>query len=231
MENLQPYGRGYLVHNLVNGKVYVGQTIYSVSHRWSGHVSATKIKDRGTSSLHSSIRKHGRDNFLVEEIGQAKTKSELDNLESLWIILLGTVNRKAGYNLRSGGSFGRMSEEAKEKLRKPKSDSARKAMSVARTGKKLSPEHRANIAKAGRGRKHTEEWKVRMREINIGHHRNLGIPKSEETKKRMRKPKSPEHAEKCRANIQRARSVQKETGRLSPRDGTTGRFLPLVEVE
>ena len=64
--NSKPYGVIYLVTNMVTEKVYIGQTIGTISARWKGHCNAGK-----SSRLWLSIQAHGRQAFKIEKIDEA----------------------------------------------------------------------------------------------------------------------------------------------------------------
>jgi len=58
----------YLVTNLVNGKIYVGQTSHTLAFRWIHHRSSAKL-DKKT-LLHRAMRKYGESEFSMKEIGR-----------------------------------------------------------------------------------------------------------------------------------------------------------------
>lgn len=111
--NSTPYGRVYLVTNLLNGKRYVGQTIMTIAQRWSKHCrSGSRCP-----ALYSAIKKYGPESFSIEEIGAASTPEELDRLEAQAVESHDCLAPK-GYNLREGGhSRGRLTDAMKETLR------------------------------------------------------------------------------------------------------------------
>lgn len=102
----------YKVTNLINGKSYIGQTIKSLSYRWSQHCR----NRRGCSALRDAIKKYGKENFTIEEIGGATNQTELNYQE--WF-LINKYNTLApnGYNLKSGGgSKGKLTQQIKDTL-------------------------------------------------------------------------------------------------------------------
>ena|SRR5271166_5654147 len=106
----------YFIANLINGKVYVGQTTRSVAIRFRAHREACR---RGENfPLYRSVKKYGWASFEVREVVFAENQKRLDALESAWIILLRTTNREFGYNLTYGGNGGARTEEVCEKLRR-----------------------------------------------------------------------------------------------------------------
>ena len=105
-----PYGVVYLITNTVNGKVYVGQTV-NLKRRISAHMVPSCQH-----SIGPAVKKYGRDNFVVDQIGCAHNQPDLDNLESVWIILLKSTNRSFGYNRRFGGTGSRPSAESRKRM-------------------------------------------------------------------------------------------------------------------
>jgi group I intron endonuclease len=77
-------GHIYLIRNLVNGKGYVGKTELSVDCRYSQHLrNASAFVN---TALYRAIRKHGTENFSVEEVASCDS-SLLNDLERHYIKL------------------------------------------------------------------------------------------------------------------------------------------------
>ena len=75
----------YKVTNKVNDKVYIGQTVRSVSLRWKEHVRYSSYDNLDyTSLLYHAIRKYGEDSFSVEELEKCEDE-KLDERERYWI--------------------------------------------------------------------------------------------------------------------------------------------------
>jgi len=206
----------YKITNLITTKVYIGQTIYSLAKRWSGHCS----KHSKCSHIAHSIQKYGKENFTVEEIDRALSKEELNEKELYWINFYNSRNPEFGYNLLEGGDS------------KLHSDISKQKMSDSRTGIKLSEEHKKNIGLSGRGRIVTEETRRKISESNKGQtrrkwteeekrqigERSRGRKQSQETidkiikaqKGKKRKPLTEEHRKKL-SEIRKGRIVSPET--------------------
>lgn len=96
----------YKITNLVNNKIYIGKvynkTIYD---RFNRHIKAA-VKNNSKLYLHKAIRKHGKDNFIIEQIDTANNLDELNNKEKYWIKFYNSTNDKFGYNLTIGGDGG-----------------------------------------------------------------------------------------------------------------------------
>lgn len=89
----------YLIRNLVNHKVYVGQTC-NPSRRRSGHFSNTKKQI--DHPFYRSIQKHGVENFSFEVIEEC-SDDQIDDREIYWITYYDSCNREFGYNIEPGG--------------------------------------------------------------------------------------------------------------------------------
>jgi group I intron endonuclease len=150
----------YLVSNKLNGKQYVGQTINP--HLPIGHGRILK----------SAYKLHGKDNFTYEPICTGITnRASLNAIERFWISVMDCVVPN-GYNIDLGGSEG-----------STWTDERRKAVSIARTGKKLN---RPLGSKSGmKGKAYPEEGKRKLSEVMKGNKFALGVFPSEETKAKM----------------------------------------------
>jgi len=109
----------YMVHNKVNGKLYVGKTTKDVKRRWAEHLSSAKGGSKYY--FHAAIRKYGADAFVVTPIsGWASSEEDLAEQERYFIKKYRTNNPKIGYNLTEGGE-GTLGHtlylEAREKIR------------------------------------------------------------------------------------------------------------------
>lgn len=91
----------YLITNLVNGKVYVGQTGRRLKARWRGHLQESR--SNSDHPLHRAIRKYGEDKFSIDPLVSVNTKEEADYQERLWILLLRAHVSQNGYVCTWGG--------------------------------------------------------------------------------------------------------------------------------
>ncbi len=92
----------YCHTNRVNGKRYVGQTVYSMEKRWGDHVALAKSGNRHHQALDNAIRKYGADVFDHQILEVVSTQESADSIESRWIEQL-NCRSPNGYNLQSGG--------------------------------------------------------------------------------------------------------------------------------
>ena len=155
----------YCIENLINYKKYIGQSV-NIYARWKQHISELNGNKHFNDYLQKSWNKYGEDNFKFYVIEYCDI-NELDDKEIYYIDFYQTLNRDTGYNLMSGGTFGRKySQESREK------------MSRSLQGHKVSNETRQKIKdnhadisgeKNGMyGKHHTEDAKRKVSEANRG---------------------------------------------------------------
>lgn len=94
----------YKVTNVVNGKIYIGQTIQSVKDRWHRHCGKSGISQAELNThFKRAILKYGRENFRVETIEMCDS-SKLNEREKYYIKYYNSYNE--GYNSTLGGQNG-----------------------------------------------------------------------------------------------------------------------------
>lgn len=183
----------YCLTNKVNGKRYVGQTMYPLAMRWAHHVSYAKNR-KGSMAITRAITKYGPDSFLPEEVERLKYRDQLNVAETFYIIKLKSHISEHGYNLTYGGDQGLVytkslkppppiSAETREKLSKinlgrKHSIESRKNMSAGQRKRIYSPEACEKL-KARPRHPHSEETKLK---ISLGH-RGKVVP--DELRKKM----------------------------------------------
>lgn len=154
----------YKITNLINNKIYIGQT-HGLNSKYFG----------GGTILKKAIKKYNKENFKMEIIVQGNFNRNLINsLEIHYIRLYNSTNPKIGYNIQPGGSESLMSDYVKKK-----------------------------IGNANRYRKHTQQFKDKIREIQ------LNKPRKESTKTKISNSmlgvkKSKSHCE----NIKKAKEIK-----------------------
>src|ERR1035437_8971537 len=97
LKEYSEYGIIYKATCIINNKVYIGQTIRSLSERKAEH------QYKGLFYFHNALKKYGEDNFLWQIIDTANDQIELDRKEITWIQHLNSTNKNFGYNLTLGG--------------------------------------------------------------------------------------------------------------------------------
>lgn len=225
MENWSVY-----VHIFPNNKYYIGITSQNVEYRWNRGNGY-----KGQKLVYAAINKYGWDNITSKILQTGLTKTKAIEYEKFYISKYKSNKPEYGYNLTEGGeghSGYSPSLESRQKNRlsnigQKRSKSFCERLSYVNTGKKLSEETKQKIREAMllRGSPNiSEEGRKRIREnarkvglANKGRTQTLesnearskslkGIKRSEETKQRMRKPKSAEAI----ANMKRAQQLRRE---------------------
>jgi group I intron endonuclease len=134
--NLRNPGLIYKITNLINGKVYIGQTYRSLKERMIGYKRL-----RCNEHLKSAIIKYGFDNFKFEIIYETHNINELNEKEIFYIKEYNSTDKTIGYNIDLGGRNKIMSDETKQK------------MSKAGKGRKQTKEHVDKRVTRGEGAK------------------------------------------------------------------------------
>jgi group I intron endonuclease len=92
----------YKITNLVTNKSYVGVTTRSIEQRFKEHCLHA-IRDQSQYLLHRSMRKHGVENFMIEEVAHALgSTDDLYELEKC-LIAQDRTQQPTGYNMTLGG--------------------------------------------------------------------------------------------------------------------------------
>jgi group I intron endonuclease len=96
-----------------SNKNYIGQTIYTLENRWREHVyDAYDINKNHCRALNNAIKKYGQKNFSKSILLECED-SQLNYYEEKFINQYLSTSPAFGYNIKSGGSFGRHSDETK----------------------------------------------------------------------------------------------------------------------
>ena len=88
----------YKITNLLNGKIYIGQTSRTVEARWKEHQKDSTRRTFEQRPLYRAINKYGVENFSIETIEETDSPNER---ERFWIEYYGSY--KNGYNATIGG--------------------------------------------------------------------------------------------------------------------------------
>lgn len=104
----------YKITNLVNSKIYIGQT-KDPQTRWNRYLWSSK-KNKKEQIIVRAIIKHGCDNFIFELIDEQYSQKDIDLAEVYFIEMCHSCDREYGYNIMKGGdvkSGWKMSDEGK----------------------------------------------------------------------------------------------------------------------
>lgn len=86
----------YKITNLVNNKVYIGQTVRTLKERMMEH------NRHRTTMIDKALKKYGKENFNIELLDSANTLEELNEKEIYYINYYNS-KKPNGYNLCNGG--------------------------------------------------------------------------------------------------------------------------------
>jgi len=182
----------YKCTNLLNNKIYVGQTIRPLKKRIKGHL----IEPKSTNHFYCALKRYGLKNFKWEVIDTASSQTELNNKERYWIKVLHSMDPSIGYNLMEGGGSCTRSLETRKKMSLARlgkepwnkgktnvySEETKRKMSTTKKGTHLGPSNPFF------GKRHSEETKRKISLANKGkpgHTLNKGRKASEESKHKM----------------------------------------------
>ena len=151
----------YKAENILNNKIYIGQTTKTLEKRKQAHLN--KVKNGSQFYFHSAIRYHGEDNFVWSIIDTANSIQELNEKENYWIEYYKSY--KYGYNCTKGDNNPMNHDITKlkhdKKMRSPevraKISSSMKQLIA--NGKMFSEEHRKKISQKLKGNKHFQGHK------------------------------------------------------------------------
>lgn len=101
----------YSITNILNGKVYIGQTRQGLARRKGEHIHRFNLGERDH-KLYRAMRKHGIENFKFEVLCSALKLEYLDQLEVEFISQFNSFHR--GYNMTCGGDS--VSDETRAKI-------------------------------------------------------------------------------------------------------------------
>jgi group I intron endonuclease len=93
----------YKITNLLNNKVYIGQTIQPLRDRWYRHCGKTGSKNELEMPIKRAILKYGKHNFSIEKLEECE-QCLLDSREIYYIEKYDSYNK--GYNATKGGQKG-----------------------------------------------------------------------------------------------------------------------------
>lgn len=108
-KNENVIGRIYAIKNIINDKIYIGQTIRTLGERWAGH-RCDFMSGRKKTALYLAFNKYGIENFYIELIEDNIPYLMLDEKEIEYIRKYNSVSPN-GYNISFGGQSYKTEEE------------------------------------------------------------------------------------------------------------------------
>lgn len=210
----------YLIENIHNGKVYIGQT-NSIENRWYSHRHELKRGTHRNKYLNRAWKKHGEGGFQFLVLMELKTAIEANEAEIFyidWFKQLGLC-----YNTREGGNY--FSPESRERVRQ------------FMKGRVVSAETRKKLSDAAKCRRYSEEYKQQISRRMMGNSNARGHVVSDEAKAKMAAPhigevQSAEHKAKRSAALKgRPRKPHTEETRRKMSLAKLGKTQPRAAIE
>ena len=160
MKEVPPQGGVYFIENILTRDFYVGSSV-NLRKRWQLHQCLLRKGKHHSPKLQSSWKKHGGVAFRFIVISIVEAKDQRVELEQH---LLSTLHPTYNVSPIAGSSAGvKRSPETIAKLMPHITSPERIKKLVEMAKKPKSPEHRARIAAAHRGKKASEETRAKLR--------------------------------------------------------------------
>ncbi|MTJ52945.1 helix-turn-helix domain-containing protein [Anabaena sp. UHCC 0253] len=95
---METTGSIYIIKNIINAKVYIGQTLQPVVERFKQHLKL--LKTNRSQTISKAIAKYGKDKFYYEVLEESIPLDQLDQREEFYIQKYDSISN--GYNLCPG---------------------------------------------------------------------------------------------------------------------------------
>lgn len=143
-------------HTDVFSEGYVGVTTQKVSYRFSQHLNQSK---KSNLPLYNAIRKHGKENIIVETV----LIGDVDYVYDVESLL--RPSDRIGWNCAKGGDKSSLGRVAKKRTL-----SHSKALSLSLTGREFSDEHKLSLSLSQKKR-----WESKDRYVGSGSNCNESV--------------------------------------------------------
>lgn len=149
----------YLITNMINSKVYVGQTV-NLYVRYARHRRSAHAPSLDRRRIVAAFRKHGFENFSFSILEEPPI-ALLTEREQFWMDNFKSYDSARGYNIApvAGSTLGvKHSAETRAKVSlastgRRHTESSKRLLSIAHKGKTLSADCRQKISMAKKGTK------------------------------------------------------------------------------
>jgi group I intron endonuclease len=209
----------YTATNTINGKVYVGKTVRTLSHATARHKQrATKAWKNGCESrFYTALRKYGFEAFVFEAVYHGISDEDIQAKEREYIRLLNSMDSAVGYNMTPGGDGG--------------------------AGKILSEAHRAKLSTHFAGDKNPCHGKFGEKHPAAGHKKSAqgiqnirnaqsGVPKTDEHRRKLSeaRKKLSRWSDKDRADMSELRKSGKTFAQIADiYDSSPGTVFGIIQ--
>lgn len=159
-----------------NGKSYIGQFKNNdPTSRTNRH--CRDAKNGSMCALHQAIRKYGFEEFEVSVLCICETQDELDKKEDEYITEYSSMIHENGYNMVRGGKGRAPNFHHKEEHKQKMSESMK--------GRKLSEETKLKLSEARKGQPNNWSEETKQRVAEASRKKATGVKHSEETKRKI----------------------------------------------
>lgn len=166
----------YKATNKINGKCYIGQTIYELKKRQAEHFHAAFVQN-SQGHFHRALRKYGKNQFLWEIISTGNSFFDLNYKEESYIVFFNSLS-PAGYNMETGGFNHSQCEETRKKIsasmmgnkhgQHPCSDKTKQKIRESNSSRGCSFETRQKMSIKHIGMRQSDETKEKRRQLMLG---------------------------------------------------------------
>jgi len=168
----------YEIRNLVNNKRYIGQSSQKDRQRLWEHKTYLKKGTHQNLHLQRAWNRYGEENFVMNILQECSSLDELNKLETHYVNLYQSLDRRFGYNIRGPGDNKFMPKETRLRVSQSKL-----GVSV------HTPESIEKIRQSSKNRVHSQEsrkkrseklkgytWSVEIRDQWAKSHRKTPYP-------------------------------------------------------
>lgn len=107
----------YKITNILNNKVYIGQTMHPIERRITYHFNYLKRNQHSNDYLQKSYNKYGRESFIWEVLEKGITSSEDAMIrEQFYIDKEKSLLQEFGFDFKNAGSRGKQLDSTKKKI-------------------------------------------------------------------------------------------------------------------
>ena len=171
----------YKIENLINHKVYIGQSV-NIKDRWQSHRRLLRQNKHDNLHLQNSWNKYGESNFSFEILEEC-SNCLLNEKEQYWLDYYGGKNNNYNYNEKDAGNQGLLSEASLERMRKSRAKRRGKPIPWLLDYDHHNPEFRQRLSESLKDKKKSA---LHAKHISEG---RKGIVFSEEHKENIGKSK------------------------------------------
>ena len=202
----------YKIENLVNYKVYIGQSV-DIEGRWYSHIHDLNDGTHQNKHLQNAWNKYGSESFIFTILEECE-EEKLTEREQYWIDYYGGVNSDNNYNNREAGNKGHLSQKTKERLREI--NIGKQAWNKGLT---IDDERVQKYANQLKNRHLSDEMKERIRQTVIQRHKEGAYDYADANRKKIE-------------TRLRNHTVRKDKGiKRGPRDPEVGKHISEAKLK